>query len=348
MRVCRVDEWLRQLAKPELQVTDVPLLGSGDVLLMCAGFEDRAIEALARAVRNGCCGFRVLCIEYLPSIPENRSAVIAEFCSTAKATIEILPFNREHPAGAAERLLDCVSDAEYLHVDLSGMSRLLIVQLVAAIVRGKRAGRVEILYCSAHDYPPTREQVQASLSEPTDLVGVTMFVSTGVFGLTIVPELSSVAMQGQPMRVIAFPSWNTTQLAAVCSEMQASYFTIVHGVPPDPQYMWRRDAIRVLNRVDSLPALQEIDVSTLDYRETLNMLLDVYKLHGQREKLIVSPTGSKMQSLAVGITCGFLRDLQVAYPTPRSFAAPAEYTRGVGQLYRLPLALFVAPAELVC
>ena len=60
--------------------------------------------------------------------------------------------------------------------------------------------------------------------------------------LSAAQELSSVAMQGQPIRVVTFPSWNTTQLAAVCSEMQASHFTIVHGIPPDPQNAWRRDA----------------------------------------------------------------------------------------------------------
>ncbi|WP_437945284.1 hypothetical protein WME98_30620 [Sorangium sp. So ce296] len=347
MRVRRADEWLRQLAQPELQIAVAPHLGVGDTLLMCAGFEERALEALRRAVHTGCRGFRVLCIEYLPTIPENQGAEVASLCAAAQATLELLRFDRERPSGAAERILARVPPTDCLHIDLSGMSRLLIVQLVAAIVRAARSGLTHVLYCTACDYPPTREQVEARLAEPADLVGVTMFVSAGVFGLTIVPELSSVAMQGQPMRVIAFPSWNATQLAAICSEMQASYFTIVHGTPPAPENAWRRDAIRELNRIDSLPSREEFHVSTLDYRETLELLLRVYAEHGQREKLVVSPTGSKMQSLAVGLACGFLRDLQVAYPTPRLFATPVDYTRGVGQLYRLPLERFVAPAELV-
>ncbi|MDB4928236.1 MAG: hypothetical protein JWM10_720 [Myxococcaceae bacterium] len=348
MRVCRVDEWLRRLSQPELHVGIAPKLGVGDVLLMCAGFEDRAIEVLRRAVRSGCHGFRVLCIGYLPEIPENRGTEVASLCASAQATLESVPFDRERPAGTAERILAQVPSADRIHIDLSGMSRLLIVQLVSSIVRGGRSALCEVLYCSAFDYPPTREQVEKTLSESADLVGVTMFVSSGVFGLTIVPELSSVAMQGQPMRVIAFPSWNTTQLAAVCSEIQASYFTIVHGTPPDAQNAWRRDVIRELNRVDSLPAREEFNVSTLDYRETLNLILDVYAEHGQREKLVISPTGSKMQSLAIGIACGFLRDLQVVYPTPRSFAPPKDYTRGVGDVYRLPLGRFTLPAELTC
>ena len=343
MRVLRVDEWLRQLPHPELKVTTAPKLGSDDILLTCAGFEDRAIEVLRRAVSAGCRGFRVLCIEYLPELSANRGEEIAELCAQAQGTLESLTFDREHPAGAAKRILARVPDSLCLHVDLSGMSRILIVQLVAALVRSDRTTRSEVLYCSANVYPPHREQVESKLAEDTDLVGLTMFVSAGVFDLTIVPELSSVAMQGLPIRVIAFPSWNTKQLAAVCSEVQASHFTIVHGIPPDPQNAWRRDAIRSLNRVESLPAQEEFNVSTLDYRETLDLLLNIYDTNRKSEKLVVSPTGSKMQSLAIGFLCAFLRDVQVVYPTPRMFAAPEDYTRGVGHLYRLPLEQFVAP-----
>ena len=39
MRVLRVDEWLRHLPHPKLQVTTAPKLGSDDVLLTCAGFD---------------------------------------------------------------------------------------------------------------------------------------------------------------------------------------------------------------------------------------------------------------------------------------------------------------------
>ena len=347
MRVLRVDEWLRQLPHPELQVTSVPELDSDDTLLTCAGFEDRAIEALRRAVSAGCRGFRVLSIEYVPKIEENQEEDIASLCAQAQATLEWLTFDRERPAGAAEQILARVPESHHLHVDLSGMSRILIVQVVAALIRRARSAPSEVLYCSANVYPPKQEQVESKLAEQTDLIGLTMFLSSGVFGLTIVPELSSVAMQGQPLRVITFPSWNTTQLAAVCSEMQAYHLTIVHGIPPDPQNAWRRNAIRALNGIERFSDQEEFDVSTLDYRETLDLLLEIYNMYRHGAKLVISPTGSKMQSLAVGIVCAFLRDVQVAYPTPRLYAAPADYTQGVGKLYRLPLEQFVTPVAAV-
>ena len=46
-------------------------------------------------------------------------------------------------------------------------------------------------------------------------------------------------------------------------------------------------------------------MSTLDYRETLDLLLNIYNMHRYGAKLVISPTGSKMQSLAVGVICAF-------------------------------------------
>jgi hypothetical protein len=147
-------------------------------------------------------------------------------------------------------------------------------------------------------------------------------------------------MQGQPIRLIAFPSFNPTQFAAVTAEIQASVLTIINGVPPRHENVWRKDAIRQLNGIESIREKEEFETSTLDYRDTLKLLLDLYRKYGSSQKIIVSPTGSKMQSVAVGLVCGFLKDLQVVYPTPQSFPKPSNYTIGIRSVYQLSLATF--------
>ena len=204
MRVLRVDERLGQLVQPELSAIEVPELGRGDVLLTCAGFEDRASEALRRAVRANRDGFRVICVEYLPEVKENRGEEVTNLCERGECRLERVTFDRVSPAGTAERILACVGERERLYVDVSGMSKILIVQMMSAIVQNGRVGTSEALYCSARDYRPVAPEVERRLAEEADVLGLTMFVSGGVFGLTVVPELSSVAMQGQPMRVIVF------------------------------------------------------------------------------------------------------------------------------------------------
>ncbi len=344
--LARTDELLAQMEFPAL--ARVPAtLADADVLVICAGFEDRALAFLKQAVAGGSRCFHIIGIDYRPAVAENQVAEVRDLATRAGAALTVITYERQEPEKAHEILSPAVH-ARRIYIDISGMSRLLIVQLVAACVRGRVLERVVVVYTEALVYPPTRADVEANHGKEGDYLGILQFLSSGVFGITIVPELSTVAMQGQPVRLVAFPSFNPSQFAAVCAEIQAAAFTIVHGTPPRRDYAWRRDAIRRLNAIDSLQEKEEFDVSTLDYRETLQLLLTIYGEHGDVEKIVISPTGSKMQAVAVGLACGYLRDIQIVYPTPRSFPTPSKYTTGAAETYQLALAPFaevVPPPE---
>lgn len=336
----RADELLAAVEWPQLQKSSSTLTVT-DALITCAGFEDRALAFLESAVNANSRGFLVVGIDYRPEVAENRMSKFDELAARAGARTRRITYERQEPESSRE-ILAPAADAERIFVDISGMSRLLIVQLVAAGVREGLLHKMVVIYTEAQEYPPTRAEVEDRLAGEEDYLGILNFISSGVFAITIVPELSTVSMQGQPIRLIAFPSFNPTQFAAVCAEIQASFFSIVNGVPPRQDYSWRRTAIRKLNNIDSIREKEEYDVSTLDYRETLRLLLDLYRQHGAVEKFVISPTGSKMQSVAVGLACGFLRDLQIVYPTPRSFPTPSNYTTGVTATYWLSLEPFSA------
>ena len=91
-----------------------------------------------------------------------------------------------------------------------------------------------------------------------------------------------------------------------------------------------------------MKALQRVEVheaSTLDYQETLNLILDLYKKHSAFDRILIAPTGSKMQAVATGILRGVLADLQIVYPTPLQFVDPSHYTEGVKQIFHLAVDL---------
>jgi len=336
----RTDELLTAAAWPEAEEA-IAALDRNDVLITCAGFEDRALEFLRRCAAAGAKGFQLVGIKYLPEVAENRLPLLKQLSDASDAILSLRTYNRQEPEKFDELLIHS-EGAERFWVDVSGMSRLLIVQLIANAVRRGLADRTRIIYIEAELYPPTREEFEKRLAENPDYLGILNFISSGVFGVTVVPELSSVAMQGQPTRLVTFPSFNPTQFAAVTAEIQASGISIINGTPPRAENQWRKDAIRQLNGIDSLGEKEEFDSSTFDYRETLKLLLDLYGRYGATQKIVVSPTGSKMQSVAVGLACGFLRDLQVVYPTPQSFPTPSNYTTGVRNVYQLSLAAFAA------
>lgn len=342
-RVETPDEKLASWPKPPLKTVDVFDLQTDDSLIICAGFEDRALAVLNKAVKTSTSKFKVVSVEYLPLVAGNKIQDVKAICEANNLRLALCTYDRQDPANGAEVILDQASQgSKRLFIDLSGMSRLLIVQLVVAIRR--RFGNFKncfLCYAEALDYPPKENEFRAAITDSLDSSneGI-MFLSSGVFEVCITPELSSVAPPNQPVRLIVFPSFNSSQLAALRSVIQPSFFTIIHGKPPRDQYMWRLDAIRLLNNIDRLMDKDEVTVSTLDYRDTLSVLLEVYKNHRGAERIVVAPTGSKMQAVAVALLRAYMEDVQIVYPTPRSFTDPEAYTTGTRALYILSLDAF--------
>lgn len=319
------------------------VLGTGDTLIVCAGFEDRATASLKAACQHAT-DFRVVMIEYRPKVAENKTSAIAGLCRAHGVEFESIIYDREHPAGFGDRLLDIVSPSSWLFIDVSAMSRLLIVQIVVALgCRKDGFGKSTILYAEAESYPPSRDEAELELArcaaDPTSFV---VFLTSGLFDITVVPELSSVGPAGGRTRLVAFPSLDASHLLALRAEAQASKYSFIEGVPPSRNNSWRTALIGALNHLDEFPDAERFLISTLDYRETLDCLLGIYAQHGLRERIIISPTGSKMQTVAVGLFRSFVKDTQIVYPTPQSFRHPGGYTIGVGPLRRLSLHGFSA------
>ena len=281
-------------------------------------------------------------MNYEPFLADNRLNEIRRLSQEAGLkTVEAI-YDRQNPAGFGATLLEVVgSFSGQVFLDISAMSRLLIVQCLAALRRrGGGFSDCVVAYAEATDYPPNPSEVSEALQHASeDPMHTILLLSSGVFDVTVVPELSSASVTGGQTRLIAFPTFSADQLMALLNELGPSRLTFIHGVPPSDHNKWRTEAIAKINGLERMTH-EAFRTSTLDYRETLDALLTLYARHSERERLMVSPTGSKMQTVAVGLFRAFMDDVQIVYPTPKEFRSPTNYTRGVGQLYSLPLGIF--------
>ncbi len=245
-RVQRIDDKLRQLEKPLLCVMQKLSLSKEDVLIVSAGFEDRAIEVLRRVVSEGSQGSMVIVFTYLPTLKENKKEDIAKLCSDGGLHPIYIEYDRHSPSGIGDKLSDILSNiVGNIYMDISAMSRLLITQLVVVLGQHSLFGKTAVLYSEAFEYPPTKEAVDIVIKEQkNDEIYRAMFLSSGVFEVAIVPELASVSSQGQPIRLVAFPSFNTDQFPSLRSEIQPTYFSIIHGIPSLDENRWRTEAIK--------------------------------------------------------------------------------------------------------
>ncbi len=343
-RVRLVNEDLREVERPEMVDFSQQSIGSRDVLICCAGFEDRSLRALDIASIKSGAGFVCILINYHPLSEDNRHDDFIRLLSRANVKVVELDYDRRHPAGFGK----VVSDALHrgcgdVFIDISGMSRFLIVQLLVALGRDRRLlHRMSVIYTEALRYYPSQGECQEIMNQDNgdNMLYKSFFLSSGVIDLMLIPELSSIALQGQPVRLVAFPSFNVDQLAALRGEVQPSFLCLLNGIPPRAENSWRPEAISTLNQVGRIVGHAEFDVSTFDYRETLDLLVKIYESHGRYEKLIISPTGSKLQTVAVGIFKIFMTDVQVVYPVPKTFDDPERYTGGSRSTFLLPLKAF--------
>ena len=185
------DEILRGVSQPRLEPLGHIELGSNDWLVVCGGFEDRSVAVLEKAVsQNVSCN--VLLINYEPYIAQNKSDAIRLLCQAGNMHISELTYNRQEPAGFGSIIAKTLRDlGERIVIDISGMSRLLIVQtLVGLRNHPKRLDKCSVAYAEAGSYPPIRKRLVSNLRKGRRSVFFRLFLSSGVYEVTLVPELS--------------------------------------------------------------------------------------------------------------------------------------------------------------
>ena len=336
------DELLAGKSKPQLETVSRFVLSAEDCLVLCGGFEDRATAILENAAANEV-PFNVVLILYEPEVAGNRADAIRKICQDGRINLVELSYDRQEPAGFGYTLLETLpTGSGRVFIDISGMSRLLIVQVLVALQESpKEFSNCFIAYTEAQTYPPTEEQANTSLTESDSNPSFSIFfLSSGVFDVTLVPELSSSAPAGVHTRLVAFPSLDSHQLTALRAELQPSRLSFIEGVPPAPGNNWRLEVIAKVNRLDEIQNAERYPISTLYYQKTLSRLLKIYAEHNVHERLLISPTGSKMQAVAVGIFRSIVKDVQIVYPTPHDFLNPEKYTQGIGRMHLLSLEAF--------
>lgn len=340
----RIDEKLGKMPLPEMLSNATPALNNNDCLVFCSGFEERSMSVLKSAIQHkGSESFGVVLIDYLPKYKANQSELAANLCTDSGLHIKKATYNREAPTGMGSTIADYVNRYDRVFIDISGMSRLLLVQILVALGKREHSFKgVSVLYTEALSYPPTMQEFEEGCARTERDGVIDSFISSGVYEVAITPELSSVAMQGEAIRLITFPSFNSTQLQALISEVQPTFINIVDGIPPRDENKWRLRAIRRCNDkiIGSIANLEEITLSTLDYRKTLRFLLDVYNNRSAFDRIVVAPTGSKMQAVSVGLFRASMDDVQIVYPTPQTFSEPERHTEGVRDIYQLDLDKF--------
>ena len=339
-----LDELLNNL--PNTEHLDVSALPEPILYIGAVGFEDRAFGVLNEALRVGKKIQRIISIEYRPYNEKNR---IVEYKDTLnrlalpEANTHWSIYDRYVPDEFIEDIFKIVNfiPANYnIVVDISAMSKLLIVVLLHGL--RELSNRITIVYTEAETYHPIPEVYNAKKTEwDRETENPPVFLTTDIYNIVTTQSLSSVAMQGSPLLMVAFPTFNHRELIALVNDITPQHLILLEGRPHEGHNYWRQEAIRHLNRKiiqgsfskDDFPPEEKKVISTFDYKETIRLLEEIYIHYKYNRKIIVAPTGSKLQSFGIFLFKQMHPDIQIIYPVTKGFAN--EYTEGSHALWQI-------------
>ncbi len=304
-------------------------LSAGDLLIAAAGFEDRA-TALVEMLTARPTSYATV-IEYKPFDRHNRLRELLRTFRLKRITSKVLEYDRFAPYSFPSLLMEMVRDLSVRHVvlDISAMSKLAIM-LCLEVCRAANLP-VTVFYAEAQEYGPGREEYERARKE-NNLHRPSIQVYTGVRGVLHLGELASVSMQGQPTAAIAFMSFNECLTQAIVDALYPSRLFLINGRPP--RLHWREEATAWIHEqlrrewpeVDNplekdgpRERLPKRSTSTLHYHETIEVLLELYWQLALDHRVLLAPTGSKMQTIACFLVKAMHKDIHVEYPIPTGF-----------------------------
>jgi hypothetical protein len=333
---------------PPLESCERLPLEAGDVVIHAPGFEDRTM-AVADAVLPSP-GASAILLDYLPFNAKNRLSDVRQALITGGVEIvddDILKYHRFEPGDFETRLrMRLVArGARHAVVDISTMSKLEMI-LVLNVCHALGLC-VRILYSEAVEYGPSEEEFK-SARQNNEIHRPTLQVFTGVHGVVRVDSLASVAMQGQPTAALVFMSFNDALTQVLLNTVYPGRLFLINGHPPvhswrEEATAWIHDQVRreweednpVQPAVDGGVPMPKRVVSTLDYRETVSLLLQLYWELSANYRVLLAPAGSKLQAVGCYLVKALHPDIHIEYPSPEGFLP--YYSSGVGARWVLDL-----------
>ena len=318
-------------------------VGNKRMLICAEGFEPRSLEWLR--VQDKQVAFdHSLILRNIPYREGSRYDDIVEVVNTLTrpSCVDRVDYLRYDPSISERELFRVLAEktplVDCVVVDISVMSKLLIVMTL--VLLSDYMESVRIIYSEPEDYAPTQEEYEKHKDEWALYFPQPSF---GVHSVVRTPNLASVTMQRSPSLVVAFTSFNEQLIPALVSECNPSRLMIANGIPP--RLKWRARATQEIaealikeyrddNPKDENGVLLR-SVSTLDYRKTFDMLSEVYRENAYSDKIILAPTGSKMQAVACGLFKICCPDVHIEYPIPESVFVPGFSSQKTIQIHEI-------------
>ena len=308
-------------------------------LVVCAGFEYRAIKATERLSNIGIALKNFVMVKFGGLDNEVNEAALVELSAKFLGIDHYV----ECGVGDLSRLRELLDDLDPLDdlvlLDITGCSRSAMLVLTSLIY--DLGLEFDILYTEAEEYYPTFSDYE-ELAEDSDqqhaFIRLNMFEESEVLHSShcVVEgfeDFQGVMLPNYPYFLITFLPFKRGRLSAILQSVETTVRIFVRGQPVRDDLKWRGDAVDIPN-ADLIDEGKVVDVETLNWRKTFEFLENQYLENDNRFKynFVVAPLGSKMQTVGCCIFAKSYPEVRLVTSTPKRHF-PNNYSIGARETF---------------
>lgn len=308
-------------------------------LIVCAGFEERAVTATQRLLEIGIPIENFLVVRF--GSPENQAneSLLASLLGEKIGVGDSLDCNIEDLDPLKDILTQLNAANDLVLFDITGCSRSVMLVLISLIY--DLGLEFDLLYTEAEDYYPTFNEYE-ELSEDGDqqhaFMRLNRFEESEVLHsshctVESFEDFEGTMLPNYPFFLVTFLPFKRGRLSAILQSVETSVRVFIRGQPIRHDLRWRGEAVDIPN-ADLIDEGSVFDLETLDWRKTFKFLEGQYLEAENRFRFnfIVAPLGSKMQTVGCCLFAKAYPEVRLITSTPKQHF-PNSYSIGARETF---------------
>lgn len=316
------------------------LMKSSPILIVAAGFEDRAAAVVTILDKD--LPQRTVVVRYVSDIEKNAETFdrIATVCVKAAVEPKLVDLDANRTEGFAAGLGEALAhwlpagNAQVV-VDITALPMQAIITTLAVLRELVPTPAVTVLYTEALKYYPEKSDVLASRRERSRKK-LLPALSEEMAG-NLIPKSFGGSSLCLSTCLLLFAGYEKHRSFGAVDELNPAKLVLLLGRPDREDRAWRLEYSRNLHdALKSSRLTSEEVVSTLDPWASLMVLDKYYKYLFPDHNFAIAPVCSKMQAVAVYLFWEQYRDVQLVFPQPVRYL-PNRYSEGFDRIFRFEL-----------
>jgi hypothetical protein len=315
-----------------------------DVLVLAAGFEERAFQVLSTHRFND--RAHVILVLYDNDVPGNpelgkryRIAAEEKFLKSHIHRVQLHANDIDNFKLKCQEVIRALpSDLGKFGIDVSGMPAHVIFALLNLIREAQPYEDQICFYTAAREYTPTeKEYEELKRKQGDDIEYVPKSMALEMSQLLVFEPFSGYRSGDARCCLALFAGYELHRSTGVVDEINPAVTLLMYGKPASEKLAWRLDLSRRLHqKFEKTRRCAVEEVSTRDVGECMAVLEEYYNFTVDDYDLTIAPVCSKMQTIASFLFWEKYPEVQVTFPLPIGYD-PDRRPRGVESTYALEL-----------